>query len=375
MQIKPFRLERYFANYEFSVKYLLSASDCDGLPMSKLLSYADDECRGLWDTLTLGYTESLGSPLLRQEIASLYKGVSPNDIIVLVPDEGIFIAMNSILQSGDHVICTYPAYQALYQVAESLGCSITKWQGEEEKGWRFDPEFLRKSITDRTKLLVINFPHNPTGYVPSQKEFQEIIEIAREHNLYLFSDEIFRYLEYNPADRLPSAVELYEKAVSLWGMSKTFGLAGLRTGWVITKDRNLLQRMAGFRDYVTLCPNGPSEILAMIGLRAKDEIIADNLKKIQDNLLLLEKFFSRYSDTFSWVKPTAGTMCFPKLLLEKSATEFCRKAIEEAQITLVPSSMFGDDDRHIRFGLGRKNMPEAVEALSRFLEKDSVFSS
>ncbi len=144
MKIKPFKLERYFAEYEFSVKYLLSSSDCDGLKQAELLKLADTETRKLWDNLTLGYTESLGHPLLREEVAGMYQGISVNDCLIITPEEGIFIAMNAILGKGDHVICTFPGYQSLYQIAESIGCEITKWKPEEENGWRFDPDFLEQ---------------------------------------------------------------------------------------------------------------------------------------------------------------------------------------------------------------------------------------
>jgi aspartate/methionine/tyrosine aminotransferase len=170
----------------------------------------------------------------------------------VVPEEGIFVAMNAILEPGDNVICTFPGYQSLYQIAESIGCTVTKWMPQEEKGWEFDVDFLRHSITPQTKLIVVNFPHNPTGYIPSKEQYNEIINIAKEHGVYLFSDEMYRFLEYDPADRLPSAAEKYEKAISLFGMSNTFGMAGVRTGWVITRDANLYEKMAALKDYTTI---------------------------------------------------------------------------------------------------------------------------
>ena len=117
MNLKPFKLERYFANYEFSAKYLLSSSDCDGLLQSDLLKLADSETKALWDNLTLGYTDSLGNPLLRTEIAKLYQNISPDDCLVGAPEEGIYITLNSILQKGDNIICTFPGYQSSYEIA------------------------------------------------------------------------------------------------------------------------------------------------------------------------------------------------------------------------------------------------------------------
>jgi len=179
MKLKPFELERYFAKYEFSVKHLLSSSDCDGMQMSDVLALADPQTKELWSKLTLGYTESQGLPLLREEIAKLYQGVSANEVLVAAPEECIFLAMNALLEEGGNIICTFPGYQSLYEIAQSLGCTVTKWEPSEEKGWQFDPAFLRDNITPKTKLIIVNFPHNPTGSMPDKAVFEEIVAIAK----------------------------------------------------------------------------------------------------------------------------------------------------------------------------------------------------
>jgi aspartate/methionine/tyrosine aminotransferase len=368
MNLKPFKLERYFAKYEFSVKYLLSSSDCDGLSQNELLELADDETRYLWDNLTLGYTESLGHPLLREEISKLYQGINADDCLVIVPEEGIYIAINSILQKGDHVICTFPGYQSLHEIAEGLGCEVTKWKPQEENGWRFNPDFLEQQIKPDTKLIIVNFPHNPTGYLPVKEDYQKIVDIARKHNAWLFSDEMYRYLEYSLDSRLISACEVYEKAVSLFGMSKTFGMAGARIGWVITRDRDLFAKMAAFKDYTTICGSAPSEILSIIALRAKEKIIASHLTRIARNLNLLDDFFNEYKDMFEWVRPKAGTIGFPKLKAKTDTLEFCQKVIKEANIMLLPSTVYDYGNKHFRLGFGRKNMPEVLEKFREYLK-------
>jgi aspartate/methionine/tyrosine aminotransferase len=367
MNLKSFKLERYFTAYEFTSRYLLSSSDCDGLLQSELLTLADDETRYYWDHLALGYTDSLGHPLLRREIAKLYHGIDASDCLVTVPEEGIFIALNSILQEGDHVICTYPGYQSLYTIAESIGCQVTKWGPEEEHGWRFNPDFLEQQIKPHTRLVVVNFPHNPTGYLPSHTDYQRIVDLARQNNLYLFSDEMYRFLEYDQADLLPSACEVYDKAITLFGMSKTFGLAGARIGWLVTKDRDLYARMAAFKDYTTICSSAPSEVLSIIALRAKDTIIARHITRISRNLELLDRFFEEFGDLCEWVKPRAGTIGFPRLKGPLNAADLCRKAIEEANIMLLPSTVYDYDNQHFRLGFGRENMPEALEMFKGFL--------
>jgi aspartate/methionine/tyrosine aminotransferase len=375
MELKPFKLERYFAEYEFSVKYLLSSSDCDGLKLAKLLQLADTETRKLWDGLTLGYTESLGHPLLREEVAGMYQGISANDCLIITPEEGIFIAMNAILGKCDHVICTFPGYQSLYQIAESMRCEISMWKPEEENGWRFDPDFLDREIKPNTKLIIVNFPHNPTGYLPPKEDFQRIIDIARKHGIYLFSDEMYRYLELNAVDRLPSVCEVYEKAISLFGMSKTFGMAGARIGWVITRDCELYQKMTVIKDYTTICSSAPSEILSIIALRAKEKIIETHIQRIARNLDLLDGFFSEFNDMFEWVRPKAGTIGFPGIITGADVAEFCQKVVREANIMILPSSVYDYDNKHFRLGFGRENLPEALEIFSNYLRKNQKTSA
>ena len=155
---------------------------------------------------------------------------------------------------------------------------------------------LRQEIS---KLIIVNFPHNPTGSMVSKEDFQRVIDIAKERNIYLFSDEMYRFLEYRQEDRLPSAVEIYDKAITLFGISKTFGMAGVRIGWIITKDNGLYKDLATFKDYTTICSSAPSEILSLIGLRARDKIIKNHLVKINYNRKLLDVFFKKHKDIFS----------------------------------------------------------------------------
>lgn len=367
MKIQKFQLERYFADYEFSTKYTLSSSDLDGLYQKDLLNLADDQTKKLWKDLQLGYTESNGLPLLRYEISQLYKNVDPDNILICTPVEGIFIALNTILGKGDHIISTFPSYQALYSVAESIGCEITKWIPDENNNWELNLEFLEKSIKPNTKLIIVNFPHNPTGYLPSLEKYNQIIEIARKHNIYIFSDEMYQFLEYDLASRLPAACDIYEKAVTLFGMSKTFGLAGLRIGWLVTKDRTLLRKMQEFKDFTSICSSAPSEILSLIALRNKEKIIEEHLKKLTLNLNLLKKFMDKYREIFSVVLPKAGTVCFPKLIIKEDSDNFCQNILKSTDILLLPSKVFEYGNSHFRIGFGRKNMPEVLSIFEKYL--------
>jgi aspartate/methionine/tyrosine aminotransferase len=365
MKLKPFALERYFAQHEFSTPFLLSSSDCDGLSASELVAMADDEARGLWERLTLGYTESQGLPLLRREIAGLYEGLSADEIVVAAPQELVLIAMNCLLEAGDHVVCTFPGYQSLYQVAESIGCRVDRWEPVEAEGWRFRVDDLLEKLRPETKLLVMNFPHNPTGALLSANDFRRVMQLTRERGIRVFSDEMYRGLELDPKDRLPAACE--DGEISLSGMSKVYGLAGLRIGWLATKDAGLRERFLEYKDYTTICAAGPSEVLALMGLRARKSIVERHMERIGRNLGLLDEFFARRSDLFSWVRPKAGTVGFPGLKKD-DADAFCEKVRREAGVLLLPSSVYGLASAHVRVGFGRGNMPEALSRLDRLLQ-------
>ncbi|HEY5527400.1 MAG TPA: aminotransferase class I/II-fold pyridoxal phosphate-dependent enzyme [Candidatus Anoxymicrobiaceae bacterium] len=367
MEINPFKLERYYATREFNVRHNMSASDCEPLSQAELIEMADEDMRFLWDNLKLGYTETRGALLLREEIAKLYTDTSDNDLLVCTPVEGIFIAMQVILKKGDHVICTFPEYQALYEVAQSLECEVERWPADERQGWRFDPKWLEEHIRPHTRLVVVNFPHNPTGWLPEARDFKRIVAAARGVGAYLFSDEMYRFLEDEAACRLPAACDCYEKAVSLSGMSKAFGMAGVRIGWLATRDAELRNRLEAFKDYTTICSSAPSEVLSTIALRASRQIIDRNMTIIRNNLDFLDEFFDGHSSMFYWNRPLAGTIGFPRMLFDRDAAEFCEDVMQKAGVLLLPSNVFGYGGDHVRVGFGRRDLPAAVDALKNYL--------
>lgn len=367
MQIEPFKLERFFAQHEFSVDYLLSASDCESLSLTELLELADAEGRRLWEGLRMGYTESQGHPLLREEIAELYETITSADTIVAAPEEAIFIAMNCLLRPGDHLIATFPAYQSLHEIARSLNCDVTRWTLTPDAGrWTLDLDFLRSKITDRTRLIVVNFPHNPTGYLPSRDDFETIVGIARERDLPLFCDEMYWRLEHGDTEPLPAACDLYPRAVSLFGMSKTFSLPGLRIGWLAARDRELMERLVAMKDYTTICNSAPSEILALIALRARGTIISRSREIIRANLETAREFFLRHQELFSWLEPAGGSIAFPRYHAPIPLDRFCQELLEAQSALIVPGDLFDIPD-HFRIGLGRADFPAGLQQVDAFI--------
>lgn len=381
MKIKPFYTERFFAIHEFSAPYLLCASDCESLTVDELLQLAGAPWESLGN-LTLSYTETAGAPALRERIARLYTHADAEQVIYLsAPEEGIFVTMHTLLEPGDEVIVLSPCYDSLANVAEYLGCHVLRWPLVQEArggitttgsdspgGWQLDLETLEGLVTSHTRLVVVNFPHNPTGFLPSLDECRALVEIVARAGAWLFFDEMYRGLEHDPAARLPSGCDLYERAITLGGLSKTYGLPGLRAGWLAMQDAPARDRILGWKDYTTICASAPSEVLTQIALDAADRLAARSLRIVLDNLALAEPFFGRWQAVFQWNRPKAGSVALVGLR-DRPAQAFCDQLVAEEGVLLLPSTGLGFGNGHVRFGFGRLSFPTALEQLDRHLAR------
>jgi aspartate/methionine/tyrosine aminotransferase len=370
VRLHDFALERFFARWEFAAEMLLCASDVEGWPLRELLDLADEDGRRRWNDLRLGYTESAGDPALRAEIAGLYEHVEADDVLVFAgAEEAVFALHNVLLGAGDHAVIVRPAYQSLAEVAGAAGAEVTRVQLRPADGWRLDTEEVRSALRRNTRLILLNEPHNPTGSLSDRATFDRLAELARESGARLVVDEVYRFLEFDPADRLPAAADVLENGVSIGVMSKSFGMAGLRIGWIATRDRELLARLAAFKDYTTICSSAPSEMLALIALRARDRVLARSRDIVEANLPLLDAFFERWAGVFEWVRPRGGSIGFPRLVSDMPIDDFAEDLVRETGVLLLPGTVFADDTNRFRVGFGRANMPAALERLEDFAER------
>jgi aspartate/methionine/tyrosine aminotransferase len=371
--LPDFRLETYFSRWEFNARFHMCASDMESLSVSDLLDMADDEGRAQWDSLRLGYTETFGSPALRREIAATYDSIDESDILCFAgAEEGIFAAMQVLLSSDDHAVVITPNYQAAETVPASV-CDVTGLPLDPEQNWRLDPDRLRDALQPNTRVISFNFPHNPTGKVIDRDTYDEIIDIARERGIYVFSDEVYRLLERDDSIRLPQAADVYERALSLNVMSKSYGLPGLRIGWIATKDRDVLSQMERAKHYLSICNSAPSEVLSTIALRARDQILERNLALIDDNLEELNGFFTDYEELFDWVVPDGGCIGYPRYNGSDGVEAFCKDLVEQAGVLLLPASVYTSAlnetpaDR-FRIGYGRTGITAGLDAMRSFIE-------
>ncbi len=364
--LRPFVLEEYFSEWEFTARYNVGGSDMQSMPLAQLLSLASDEQREAWDRLSLGYTETWGAPLLRAVIAAGYAGLGPEHVLCFAgAEEGIFCAMHALLAPGDHAVVCVPNYQS----SESLPLSICEVSGlplRPEHNWQPDLDELKALLRPNTRVVAINFPNNPTGGLIPRACFQELIDICRERGIHLFSDEVYRGLEHGPAQRLPQAAADYERGISLNVMSKAYGLAGLRIGWIASRDTALLQTMERFKHYLSICNSAPSEYLAYIALSASNTILERNRGLLATNLALVQDFMARHPELFDWYAPQAGCIAFPRYLGAEGAAAMCDRLVRQTGVLLIPGNKFQsrvgtvDPDR-FRVGYGRGFFAEALE--------------
>jgi aspartate/methionine/tyrosine aminotransferase len=370
VEIRPFALERYYGKHEFTARLLLSSSDCESLSLAELLDWSGPEADRLWRELRLGYTQGPGHPLLRAEIAGSYREVKPGGVVVAAPEEAIFVAMHALLAPGDHVVVAAPAYQSLHELPRAIGCDVTPWPLRlGDGGWAVDLDALDGAVNERTRMVVINFPHNPTGHLISRDELDRVVEIARRRGAWLLSDEMYRLLELDEADRLPAACDLYERGISLSGLSKAYGLPGLRIGWLAAADAALPERFLAIKDYTTICSSAPSEVLAIMALQARHGLLDRALKIVRGNLMAARYFFEQQGTVLSWIDPRAGSVAFPRWTGPGPVEALCERALASHGLMIVPGSLFDWPGNHFRVGLGRKDLPAALAALAEVVRE------
>ncbi|MCD8525430.1 MAG: aminotransferase class I/II-fold pyridoxal phosphate-dependent enzyme [Gammaproteobacteria bacterium] len=368
-----FKLEEYLTKYEFSDKYLLCCSDAESFTMSEIIDMAAPEDKKLWGELALKYTEPYGHPLLRKQIAHLYSSLLDENILCFAgAEEGIFCALNALVDSSDHVIVLTPCYQSLLEIPRSKGAEVTEIELKEKNDWRVDLEAIRGAIKSNTTGIIINFPHNPTGQVVEEDELKALIAICEQGGIWLFSDEVYRLLGKPEQPWASPAACLYDKALSLGVMSKAFGMAGVRIGWIACKDKDVIHKMKLMKDYLSICNSAPAEILSMIALNNKDAILKRNNKIVADNLKLLDEFFIEYSHLFEWVRPQGGCVGFVKYKGAVSVETFCHLLVNKQHVLLMPASIYDYASNYFRIGFGRKNMPECLEQLKEFLHHEVI---
>lgn len=349
--------------------------------MDELLAIADHECLEMWKNMRFGYTEPKGMPQLRQALAiANYDNFTAENILMFAgAEEGIFCTFNTILSSHDHVIVVTPCYQSLKSIAESI-CAVTAidLSIDTTNTWSLNLTTLSSLIIPgQTKLIICNFPHNPTGTALPPNALNGLIDICRAHNLFLFCDEVYRGIHWTEDNAVPQPVAvLYERGISLSGVSKSHGLPGLRIGWIACQDHSILTQISDNKHYLSICNSAPSEILALIAVRQQNELFARNKTIIASNLTLFQAFIDRYPGKFTWIPPKGGCVGFLRILPSAAKKvdlmAVAEQLVHEHGLLILPGGNFPANQKtlqeeYLRIGLGRKSFPQALEVLERIL--------
>ncbi len=371
--VPEFRLEAYFSRWEFAARHHLTASDAETLTVTELLALGTDADRQAFADLPLGYIETWGTSALRSAVAGTYETCSDDDVLAFAgAEEGLYWLVQLLAGPGDHVVVTVPNYQAIETLPLAAGADVTGVRLDPDRGWRLDVDAVRAALRPSTTAVVVNVPNNPTGALPDQATWRALAELCDDAGVRLVSDEVYRGIELDPARTLPQAADLLPAAVSVNVMSKAYGLPGLRVGWVACRDHALLEALERHKHYTSICDAGPSEFLATVALRARDQVLARTRGIVAANLPVFDAFFARHPDLFEWAAPDGGCVAFPRYLGADGVEDFCRDLVETEGVLLLPASIYASELARVpadrfRIGVGRRDPEPALEALERFL--------
>ncbi len=357
MKLETFALERWMTKYESWVKYDIAESGILPLRINDLLDLLPPaERASALEALTglrLGYSEAPGTQELRSLIAETYHDCAPENVLVTTGAiEANFLLFNVLLDPGDHVVSCYPAYQQLYSVPRGIGCDVTLWNVRSEGGFRFDVDDLDRLVTPRTRLIVVNTPHNPTGAMLSETDLRRVYALAESVGAMVLCDEAYRWLTVPGGEPFaPPMHDLGPRGISVGTLSKPLGLPGLRIGWIAAHS-DLAARCWAMRDYVSLSPGRLNDALAVLAMRHREKIFERNRGIISANLATATRWFAERAELISWRPPRGGLLALARYQLDIPSLELANRLAERYNVMLAPGSAFGFE-HHLRIGIGQ----------------------
>lgn len=371
MKIKTFKVEQWMNEYENDCTYNLAETCIDPLTLRELLTLSgknpEEFLASLADT-RMTYSHIYGSPSLLRGIGSLYKNIIPEQV---VPTHGAIGAnhqvLMTLLEPKDHMISVAPTYQQHYSIPESIGTEVSILQLVPQHHFLPDLATLKQLIKPNTKLITINSPNNPSGSLIPEETLKEIVELAKGVDAYILNDEVYRGITED-GSYMPSIVDFYDKGISIGSMSKAFSLAGLRLGWIASRDKDLLNLCRERRDYDTISCGVLDDLFASLALENKDAMMKRNRKIVLENRALLDQWVNG-EPRVSYVRPVAGNTALLYYDANLSSREFCIQLLKETGVMFTPGDCF-DLEYCVRIGYAFDSV-----TLSEGLKKTSEFLS
>lgn len=369
-----YALGAFLSRWYPATRHDLAASESETWRVAELLAMAAPADRARWDGLALGYTDPCGADFLRSRIAGLYDGIGALRIICFAgAQEALSVALRALLTPQDHAIMILPAYQPSEIALTSL-CATTGVALDAASGWALDPDRIAAAIQPNTRLILANFPNNPTGRSLTGAALADLVALCRRHGLWLINDEVYREIQHSAAERPPRIADAYERGISIDALSKGYGLPGLRIGWMATQDADLRARAAALKQSASLCPSAPSEVLGAIALGLRPQLVARNQAIASENLALLTRFLNHHPALFDWHTPDAGTVGYVRYRGRDGVERFATRMADAAGVLVLPASVWSSrlaalpSDR-FRISFGRRDMAGRILALSEGLAR------
>ena len=371
MYIKPFAVEEWMNEYEVGARFNIAETCVDSVSLDRLFALAgEDKARFLADFCAkrLTYGDILGSPALRSGICGLYKTVQPDQV---VPTHGAAGANHhvfcSLISAGDRVVSIMPTYQQLYSIPEALGADVAIMHLKQENGYLPDLAELKALVTPETKMICLNNPNNPTGALMSEAQLQQIVDIARSVDAYILCDEVYRHLTQTD-DWCPSIADLYEKGISVSSMSKVFSLAGLRLGWIATRDASALKAFLSYRDYNLISCGLFDDAAASVALAHRDVMLRRNQTIVRENLAILDAWVDEH-EHFYYTKPKAGTTALVYYDYDIPSYEFCKEMYHKTGAFVTPGDCFEQPhSMRIGYACDKQTLKNGLAAIAAFAD-------
>jgi aspartate/methionine/tyrosine aminotransferase len=367
LNAKPFLVERWFSKYEFNVDYNIAESCIEPLRLTDISELTGVDMLSYLGNQPVGYVQAEGSTDLREAVASMYPGAGVENVLITTGAiEANYLLHSSIVRPGDKVVCEFPAYQQLHEVARGAGAELRFWRLTRENGFSPDPAELEEITRDGVSIIVVNDPHNPTGSVLGDEQVAAVVGVAEHHGAILHSDEVYLGLDYGR--ERPSLFGRTGRVVVTGSTSKSWGLSGARVGWLVG-PKDIIERCSELRDYTSICPSYLSERLAFLVLTHKDQFMRRSRELAQANRKIVAAWMEENAQYVEWIAPAAGVVCFPWQKTRLSSIELCARLAEEARVLLLPGECF-ETDRHFRLGFGydTKRLISGLDRFGAFLD-------
>jgi aspartate/methionine/tyrosine aminotransferase len=368
MHIDIFKMERMQSTWENVVDYNLSESGVHPLTLKELLTPAEIE---ELTEIDLGYTQTNGTIPLRERIAGLYPGIGRGQILATAgSSEANFLLMWSLIEPGDEVLFELPNYMQMGGLLKAFGAEVKPFRLRESLGWQPDLDEMKALVTPKTKLIVLTNPNNPTGSVLSPEAMNGIVKLASGVGAWILADEVYQGAELS-GRTTPSFWGRWERTLVVNGLSKAYGLPGLRIGWIIGPE-DIIKRTWPYHDYTTISPSALSDRLATMALSpgTRERILARTRGILNGNLPVLAGWLEDHGGMFSFRPPQAGAICFARYALEVNSTELVERLIREKSVLVVPGDHF-EMDGYLRFGYGPEKgyLLKALDLVDETLKK------